>query len=393
MKFRHRTHLVWLGVTVATWVTAVVACNTESGSAILGPPEGGAQDASLESGPPEASVEAEAPEASAAEAGTCALAQGEGADGGCDVTQICVANQCRDKGTLAPVAEDGGGLAACTNPPCINVYNNCTIPLWTQAVGSVPIDEGNVRELQPNTQFQYSGLSTFGGGRLYAYYQQPTVLQSTTPVSFYNQYIEMSVTQAANDGGWIQNYDISYVDSVSLPVSVQAENGCEATRCGSQFADWVAKLQECPTELRYPANGVATCMGSYDYCISSDDAGVKNDDAAPYCTKMQIAHGYSGSSIYGGYFPNEPSQDVTWWDGVSAWNRGTFGGDTNVADYYAAEPYNDYAKMIHVDMGCRATSTLEGVFAYSTDDHQNQAGFVECASSVLDVVWCPYQAQ
>jgi hypothetical protein len=253
------------------------------------------------------------------------------------------------------------------------------------------IDSGNVRELQPNTQYQYSGLPIFGGGRLYAYYQQPTVLQSTTPVSFYNGYIEMSVNKD-NSGNWAQNYDISYVDSIALPVSVQAENGCEATRCGGQFADWIAKLNECPTELRYQANGIGTCMGSWNYCIAHDDAGTTNDQSQPYCTKMQTAHGYSGSQIYGGVFPNEPAQNVTFWDGVSAWNRGTFGGDTNVADYYAMEPYNDYAKMIHVDMGCRKTTTQQGVFAYSTDDHQNQAGFVRCSSPVLDVIWCPYQA-
>src|SRR5262249_1511758 len=152
---------------------------------------------------------------------------------------------------------------------------------WTPAVGSVPIDSGNVRELKPNTQYQYSGLPVFGGGRLYAYYQQPNVMQSATPVSFYNQYVEVSVNKDAK-GVWWQNYDISYVDSISLPVSVQAENGCEATRCGSQFTDWVAKLQECPTTLRYPANGVVTCMGSYNYCIMHGGTST-NDETQPYC--------------------------------------------------------------------------------------------------------------
>jgi hypothetical protein len=301
------------------------------------------------------------------------------------VTQLCVNYQCRDKGTLATPT-----LAACTNPPCINVYNNCPITLWTQAVGSQTIDQGTVRELAPNTQYQYAGLPIFGGGRLYAYYQQPTVLQSTTPVSFYNGYVEMTVNTDAN-GNWAQNYDISYVDSVSLPVSVQAEGNCEPTRCGGLFPDWIAKLQECPTVLRYPANGVANCMGSWNYCIEHDDAGTTNDQSQPYCTKMQAAHGYSGSQIYGGVFPDAAAQDVTFWDQVSAWNRGTFGGDKDASDYYALEPFNDYAKMIHVDMGCRATPTQQGVFAYSTDDHQNQAGFVRCTSNVLDVIWCPYQ--
>jgi hypothetical protein len=271
----------------------------------------------------------------------------------------------------------------------MNVYNNCTIPLWTHVVGSVPVDNGNVRELQPGAQYQYAGVPLFGGGRMYAYYQTPPVLQATRPVSFYNQYVEMTVGQ--RNGQFVQNYDISYVDSVSLPVSVQAQ-GCKATRCGSTFPDWVAKLEECPTELRYVANGVGTCMGSFNYCITGNPDGGTYDQSKPYCSKMQAAHGYSGSSVYGGIFiPQIPSQNATFWDGVAGWNRGTDAGDTTYADYYAAEPYNDYAKMIHVDMGCRATSTIEGVYAFSTDDHQNQSGFVQCVSPVLNVVWCPYQ--
>ena len=34
-------------------------------------------------------------------------------------------------------------FAPCTKPPCMNVYNNCPIPLWTHAVGTVPLDDGN----------------------------------------------------------------------------------------------------------------------------------------------------------------------------------------------------------------------------------------------------------
>jgi hypothetical protein len=277
------------------------------------------------------------------DAGTCAVAQGENADGGCDVSQVCLANQCISKGTLLPQAVDGSGLAACTNPPCMNVFNNCTIPLWTHVVGSMPVDNGNVRELQPGAQYQYAGVPLFGGGRMYAYYQQPPVMQGTRPISFYNGYVEMTVGQ--RNGQFVQNYDISYVDSVSLPD-----------------------------------------------CITHDPDGGTYDQTKPYCSKMQAAHGYKGSSVYGGIFlPQMPSQNVAWWDGVAGWNRGTTAGDTTYADYYAAEPYNDYAKMIHVDMGCRATPTIEGVYAFSTDDHQNQSGFVQCVSPVLNVVWCPYQ--
>jgi hypothetical protein len=326
----------------------------------------------------------------------------------CDVSQICVAHQCVAKGTtVAPT------FAACTNPPCMNVYNNCPIPLWSHAIaatgcvgpsdggctmGPVPIDDGNVREIAPNAQYQYAGVGVVGGGRLYAYYQQPTTLQNiTAPVSPYNQFVEMTMVTmpVTTDAGtpssvWVQNYDISYVDYLSLPVSVQAENGCAATTCGSQFSDWTAKLQECPTALLNTAGSVGTCMGSYNYCITADGTQTY-DQTKPYCSKMQTAHGYPGSAVYGGVFPNEPSSAVAFWDGVAGWNRGVDGGEADAGAYYVNEPFNDYAKMIHVDMGCRLAPGQVGVYAFSTDDHQGQSGFVECPSNVLNVVWCPYQ--
>ncbi len=297
----------------------------------------------------------------------------------CAPDDICVANECRPKGT--PVTPT---FAACADPPCMNVYNNCTIPLWTHAIGSIPIDDGNVRELAPGAQFQYAGLSAFGGGRIYAYYQEPTVLQSTSVVSSYNQFVEMALdTDASQGGAWAQNYDISYVDYIALPVSVQAENGCPATTCGSQFGDWVQKLAECPTTLENTYQGIGTCLGSYNYCITPDGSQTY-DQTKTYCSKMQAAHGYPGSAVYGGVFPSEPSSDVAFWDGVAGWNRGTPAGDADTMEYYQAEPYNDYAQMIHVQMGCSL------VYAFSTDDHQDQAGFIRCDSPVLDVVWCPY---
>lgn len=298
----------------------------------------------------------------------------------CPSTQICVAQQCRDKGPLATPT-----FPACTDPPCMNVYNNCPMTLWTHAISTIPIDDGTVRELPPNAQFQYAGYGPFGGGRIYAYYQQPSVLQNTSaPVSPYNQFIEMTITSGpAVSGGWTQNYDISYVDFLTLPVSVQAESGCPATICGGQFADWSEKLQECPTALLNVANGVGTCAGSYNYCITPDGT-TTYDDVMSYCSKMQVAHGYPGSDVYGGVFPSEPSSNVGFWDGVAAWNRGTLAGDADAGDYYQTEPYNDYARMIHVDLNCL-------VYAFSTDDHQNQSGFTQCSSPVLDVVWCPYQ--
>jgi hypothetical protein len=101
---------------------------------------------------------------------------------------------------------------------------------------------------------------------------------------------------------------------------------------------------------------------------------------------MRDTYGFPGSAIYGGVFPDHPATDVAFWDAVAAWNRGTTAGDPNDANYYQRQPYNGYAAWVHRDLGCAR------VYAFSTDDHQDKAGFVRCVSPQLSVVWCPYSA-
>ena len=141
-------------------------------------------------------------------------------------------------------------------------------------------------------------------------------------VSDYNQFVEMTVDKDGASGAFAQNYNVSYVDYLSLPVSMKAAGAtCEETRCGAPLGAWTARLKQCPTELRNQHEELATCMGSYNYCITSDGAAAR-DTTQPYCRKMQDAHGFAGSAIYGGYFPGHPASDVAFWDGVAAWNRG-----------------------------------------------------------------------
>jgi len=293
----------------------------------------------------------------------------------CYPDQYCLDGRCTSRPD--PVAPT---FPACAQPPCLNVLNNCPIPLWTHAIGTVPLDDGNVRRLDPGQQFQYAALPLFGGGRLYAYYKEPASKQDRTRlVSDHNQFVEMTV-DTDSTGALAQNYNISYVDYAALPVWMKAEGGgCRDTRCGMPLGDWTAMLRRCPTELRNQDQGLATCNGSYDYCITGD-----RDDTLPYCRKMRDAHGFRGSAIYGGTFPDRPATDVAFWDQVAAWNRGTTAGDADERRYYQTEPFNHYARWIHRDLACL------NVYAFSTDDHQDKAGFVRCTSPVLNVVWCPY---
>jgi hypothetical protein len=300
--------------------------------------------------------------------------------GPCSADQICARGACQPRGALVTPT-----FPACPTPPCLNVLNACPVPLWIHALATVPLDGGNVRRLDPGQQWQYAALPPFGGGRLYAYYKEPDSKQETThPVSDDNQFVEMTIDRDAVSGALAQNYNISYVDYLSLPVLMKAGGDCADTRCGARFADWTAALATCPTELRHQHEGLATCTASYNYCITPDGPATY-DTTRPYCTKMREAHGFPGSAIYGGSFPDHPAEDVAFWDGVAAWNRGSTPGDADDRHYYQRQPYNDYAGWIHQVLGCRR------VYAFSTDDHQDQAGFVRCVSPTLDVIWCPYR--
>ena len=301
--------------------------------------------------------------------------------GPCPSGAICIDGRCVDKGPrVAPE------LGACTRPPCINVFNNCPIPLWTHAVGTVPLDDGLVRRLGPGEQWQYAGLPEFGGGRLYAYYKEPASKQNHTRlVSDFNQFVEMTVDRDQPTGALAQNYNISYVDYLSLPVAMKAVGpGCAETKCGTRYRDWARALAGCPTELHNAHGDLAACLASYPYCITADGPATY-DTTRPSCRKMQEAYGHPGSAIYGGVFPDRPATDVAFWDQVAAWNRGTFSGDADEANYYKTEPFNHYAGWIHEGLAC------PDVYAFSTDDHQDKAGFVRCVSPRLDVVWCPYE--
>jgi len=293
----------------------------------------------------------------------------------CYTDQYCLDGRCFTK----PEPVDPA-FPACARPPCLNVLNNCPIPLWTHAIGTVPLDDGLVRRLEPGQRFQYPGLPLFGGGRLYAYYKEPENKQDRARlVSDYNQFVELTV-DTDGTGAFAQNYNISYVDYASLPVWVKAEGAsCRDTRCGMPFEQWTAMLQRCPTELGNVHQVLGTCTGSYGHCVAGD-----HDDTRPYCRKMRDAHGFPGSAVYGGVFPDHPATDVAFWDQVAAWNRGTTTGDTDDSRYYRTEPFNDYARFIHRELACL------NVYAFSTDDHQDKAGFVRCVSPVLNVVWCPY---
>ncbi|MCP4679069.1 MAG: hypothetical protein GY854_26980, partial [Deltaproteobacteria bacterium] len=193
----------------------------------------------------------------------------------------------------------------------LTVINRCPFPIWSHVIGfdlnnaaPVSLHDGQAVEVPPAGKLRYEGVPWVGGGRVYGYYQAPPAHESSieAPLSPYNQFVEMTF----DDG---LNYNISYVDYAALPVSMKGGLSCPETTCALPLSDWSAQLDNCPTERLRPHNGTAKCMASYNYCVIAD-----RNTADEYCTKMAV-YGHSGTEIYGGYFPDKPSEDVAFWDG------------------------------------------------------------------------------
>ena len=118
---------------------------------------------------------------------------------------------------------------------------------------------------------------------------------------------------------------------------------CAETRCAAPAsATWTA-ASAVPHGAAQPARAWAPARAPTTTASRPTAPGRRQHP--DYCRKMQDAHGFAGSAIYGGYFPGHPAADVAFWDGVAAWNRGTVPGDANDDHYYRNEPYNHYAAL------------------------------------------------
>jgi hypothetical protein len=272
----------------------------------------------------------------------------------------------------------------------IVIANDCPIALWihfTETPYTAPINGGAAKKMNPMDTLIYDSLPDFGSGRCWAYYKDPgTRTSQGAPLIPENGFVEMTVSGGPTG---VQNYNISFVDYATLPVSVKgAGSNCIPTEVPDSFADWKNQLKNgCPTQLAdyIDSLGIGRCLSSYFYCVQPG-----YDTGKEYCNKMKLAYGYSGLAIYGGSFGGASQ---SFYDSVAGWNRGTFAGDPDSANYYKGpekdtdgkwvKPYNQFARWVHKDLGSE-------VYAFANDDHQNHSGFVACPNcSELDIVWCP----
>jgi hypothetical protein len=299
--------------------------------------------------------------------------------------------------TITSTTDPDEPVPDCAVAPCFNVMNNCSTPLWIHAANNadVVLAPDNVL-LAPGETQQYPVPPEWPAGRVNAYYQDP----SDAPEA--HDKVEVTVT------GGIMNYNITYVDYVSLPAEMVAVGPeCQPTdEFDPKIGCYVPRaelLDGCPGDLR-----------SGDRCLS---AGLYCSDPAhqedPYChaldaeiaacaaqhpdtcgVAMQL--GDSTRDVYScsGYFDSQPpncmpaspdchAEGNKW---CAALNRGMLADpeSTDTADYYQKPPFNTYARWVH--------DTCPGIYAFAYDDYPSNAGesgFRACKADRLDITFCP----
>lgn len=285
----------------------------------------------------------------------------------------------------------------CADPPCFNVINRCGVPLTIHAANNANVVlQPDLKVLQTGDWQQYPVPPEWPAGRIVAYTKDP--VQSPEA----HEKVEVTVT------GGIMNYNITFVDYVSLPSEMRAVGpNCPKTAdFDPQIGCYVerdALLAGCPDDLLAGDR----CLSANLYCAD----GAHKD--LPYCHALDAAiaacvaqHpetcglaaqlGSGTPEVYAcaGYFDSQPANcappspschaEGNRW--CAALNRGMLAApeDPDPSHYYQAAPYNTYSKWVH--------ETCPGIYAFAYDDYPanaNESGFRACEAPRLDVVFCP----
>lgn len=285
----------------------------------------------------------------------------------------------------------------CGTPPCFNVINRCGFPLRIHAENFAKVVlQPDLVELGTGDWQQYPVPAEWPAGRIVAYTKDP--VQSPEA----HEKVEVTVT------GGIMNYNITFVDYVSLPSEMRAVGPeCQKTAdFDPQIGCYVerdALLAGCPDDLLAGDR----CLSANLYCAD----GAHKD--LPYCHALDatIAEcvaqhpetcgiaaqlGSGTPEVYGcaGYFDSQPpncappsptchAEGNRW---CAALNRGMLAApdDPDPTKYYQQPPYNTYSKWVH--------ETCPGIYAFAYDDYPpnaGESGFRACKAPRLDVVFCP----
>lgn len=287
-----------------------------------------------------------------------------------------------------PGGESSGGGGVTVLPPFgpapidkpstveVGVRNNCPFPIWIHAQGAQGVLMPDYEELQKGDLVWYDAPKQWEAARITAY----------GDAAHQNELDKVEMTFVAN--GDVLNYNVTYVDWLTLPVEMMSRGSGDCKKVGCYVPE-ATILSACPDGL---LDG-KRCLAARSYCI-----GGKNDDK-PYChaldTQIQRcattkpgcegAAGDDTSNVYAcdGFF-GQTANAPKW---CAALNRGMLDDPDNkdTTKYYRTGPYNTYAQWVH--------QVCPGIYAFAYDDYPPNAeasGFHACSGGKeLEITFCP----
>lgn len=343
--------------------------------------------------------------------------------------------KCKTEYKLGPCPEGANG--------CINIKNLCKGPVWAFGQYGSPPNVFMYKKLESGQSYQYVIYQdTMEAARIIFYYQDPLSMpewakdpkKGIDDLALMKQFKECEITTLAGGAPPNMNqlteftfakddatqkrfmdYDVSYVDSASIPIYMYAPGSDNNPECNQTFVQDGGNLQGfyegCPTGLINNSGDFKTCVGSFNWC--NDPNAMTDPNKKKYCTLLddyaaklnitpELLKKYNWvygptAAIYGGTF--EPGvtpaklADLTPMKTISI-NRGTCtdpmdkdncGGDnaewSPKVPEYSLDQRNDYSRWIR--------SKGKNYYGFSMDEG-GVGGNQQCRySTQLDIVICP----
>ena len=281
----------------------------------------------------------------------------------------------------APGSGGGSALPPIGPPPTdkpdtveIGVRNNCPFPIWIHGAGNGGTLQPDNKQLAKGDLVWYDAPKQWSAARITAFGDGPGK----------GELDKVEMTLVANND--VLNYNVTYVDWVSLPVEVigvGTGSDCKKAAC---YVPEATVLSGCPDGLLSGKR----CNAARSFCL---DGANKN---APYCKKLDSAIATCAASKPGcagaagattaeayacsGFFGGSPK-----W--CAAVNRAMLDNPDSIDTslYYKNEPYNTYSKWVH--------QVCPGIYAFAYDDYPangGESGFHACTGGKrMEITFCP----
>ena len=254
----------------------------------------------------------------------------------------------------------------------VGVRNNCPFPIWIHAQGKQATLMPDYKQLQKGDLIWYDAPKQWEAARITAYGDE----------AHKDELDKVEMTFVADND--VLNYNVTYVDWVTLPMEMIARGTGDCKKVGCYVPE-AGVLAGCPDGL---LDG-KRCQAARTYCFGG------NNDDQPYCHALDAqvqscatqagceaaaddntANAYACDKFFG--------TSPKW---CAAVNRGMLDDPDNkdTKAYYQKAPYNTYSKWVH--------QVCPGIYAFAYDDYPpnaEESGFHACnGGKELEITFCP----